>query len=93
MQIAINYLKFGDKEYNVAFVISLTELKKTEQFQEQINMQQTKESNRQAENVSKQNMKREEMDLQRELKDKDLQIARENKNQYDQKKPNKKDKK
>lgn len=75
------------------FVDAMTELKKTEQFQEQINMQQTKESNRQAENVSKQNMKREEMDLQRELKDKDLQIARENKNQYDQKKPNKKDKK
>lgn len=77
------------------FVDHMENLKKGEQFNETLNLQKTKESNRQAEHIDKQGLKREEMDLKRELKDKDLEIAKENKNQYDNKteKPSDKDKK
>ena len=65
------------------FVDNLEKLKKTEQYQETINIQKQKmEDNKQNQN-EKINLKREEMALKRDLKNKDLQIAQENKNQYD----------
>tara|TARA_R110002153_G_scaffold116125_2_gene259737 strand:+ start:1264 stop:4047 length:2784 start_codon:yes stop_codon:yes gene_type:complete len=69
------------------FVDNLEKLKKTEQYQETINIQQEKVNINKENQVEKNNLKREEMSLQRELKNKDLEIARTNKNQYD--KPNK----
>ena len=65
------------------FVDNLDKLKKTEQYQETINIQQEKVNMNKEAQVEKNKMKREEMNLQRELKEKDLQIARENRNQYD----------
>ena len=73
------------------FIDNLEKLKKTEQYQETINLQQEKASDRRVEGKEKMNMKREEMALKRDMKNKDLEIARENKNQYDTKP--KKDKK
>ena len=67
------------------FVDNLEKLKKTEQYQETINIQKQKmEDNKQNQN-EKINLKREEMALKRDMKNKDLQIAQENKNQYDSK--------
>ena len=76
------------------FIDQVDKLKKTEQYQQTIDIQQQKADESKAHNASKQQVKREEMALKRELKEKDVQIAMENKNQYDFKNPKeKKDKK
>ena len=62
---------------------AMDDIKATAEYQDTVNLQQQKESNRVAEGREKLNLKREEMNMKRELKEKDLQIARENKNQYD----------
>jgi len=75
------------------FIDNLEKLKKTEQYQETINLQREKASDRRNEQYEKINLKREELALKRDMKNKDLEIARENKNQYDipKKKKNKED--
>ena len=75
------------------FIDNLEKLKKTEQYQESINLQREKASDRRNEQYEKLNLKREELALKRDMKNKDLEIARENKNQYDipKKKKNKED--
>jgi hypothetical protein len=75
------------------FIDNLEKLKKTEQYQETINLQREKASDRRNEQYEKLNLKREELALKRDMKNKDLEIARENKNQYDnpKKKKNKED--
>ena len=75
------------------FIDNLAELKKTEQYQETINLQRDKAGDRKAESTQKINIKREELALKRDMKNKDLEIARENKNQYDLKGNSKSDKK
>ena len=75
------------------FIDNLTELKKTEQYQETINLQRDKAGDRKAEATQKINIKREELALKRDMKNKDLETARENKNQYDLKGNSKSDKK
>ena len=76
------------------FIDQVDKLKKTEQYQQTIDIQQQKADESKSHNASKQQVKREEMALKRELKEKDVQIAMENKNQYDFKNPKeKKDKK
>ena len=75
------------------FVDNLEKLKKTEQYQETINIQQEKVNDNRANQAQKMNIKREEMSLKRDMKNKDLEIARENKNQYDLKARKKDDKK
>jgi len=75
------------------FIDNIEKLKKTEQYQETINLQREKASDRRNEQYEKLNLKREELALKRDMKNKDLEIARENKNQYDipKKKKNKED--
>jgi hypothetical protein len=65
------------------FLDNMNELKKTDQYQQTVNIQQQKADASMSQHRDKQNIKREEMNLKRELKDKDLAIAKENKNQYD----------
>ena len=65
------------------FVDNLEKLKKTEQYDETINLQRDKASDNKEIAREKMNLKKEEMNLQRELKATDLEIARENKNKYD----------
>ena len=48
-----------------------------------INIQQQKANSNSTQHSDKMNLKREEMNLKRELKDKDVQIAKENKNRFD----------
>jgi hypothetical protein len=68
------------------FMDSMNEMRKTEQYQETVNLQKDKEVNKNMQFAQKQGLERDKMNLQREMKDKDLEIARENKNQYDNKK-------
>ena len=65
------------------FLDNLEKLKKTEQYQDSINLQREKAGDRRAESTQKINLKREELALKRDMKNKDLEIARENRNQYD----------
>lgn len=68
------------------FMDSMDKMRQTAEFQDTMSLQREKESNRRMENAEKSMLEREKMSLQRELKEKDLQIARENKNRFDQKK-------
>lgn len=65
----------------------LDRVQKTEQYQDTMNLNREKESNRQT--IAQQKMELEREKLNRDVQNKqiDLQIARENKNKYDQKKP------
>ena len=65
------------------FMDAMADMKQTANYQDTMNVQQQKENNRVVESGQKMNLKREEMALQRDLKEKDVEIARENKNQYD----------
>lgn len=65
------------------FIDSMDKLKKSEQYQETINISQQKVSDNRAQHVDKTNLKRDEMNLKREKMNNDLAIAKENKNQYD----------
>ena len=65
------------------FMDAMDNMKQTAEYQDTINLNQQKESNRVAQDGAKNNLKREEMALKRDLKAQDLEIARENKNQYD----------
>tara|TARA_R110002153_G_scaffold116579_3_gene260261 strand:- start:4394 stop:7171 length:2778 start_codon:yes stop_codon:yes gene_type:complete len=75
------------------FVDNLEKLKKTEQYQDTINIQKDKLNDNRVNQTKKLDLKREEMALKRDMKNKDVEIARENKNQYDLKAQKPKDKK
>jgi hypothetical protein len=82
---ASGYAAMQDIDQNMQsdFIDNLDKMKKTEQYQQTIDIQQQKATDNKAQQNQKMNLKREEMVMKRELKDKDLQIAKENKNQYD----------
>jgi hypothetical protein len=65
------------------FADQLDKIKDTQQYQDTVNIQQEKLNQNQANQNQKMNLKREEMALKRDMKNKDLEIARENKNQYE----------
>ena len=65
------------------FIDNMVKIKQTEQYQQTVDIQQQKANENKAQHTEKLNLKREEMAMKRELKEKDLQIAKENKNQYD----------
>ena len=65
------------------FMDNLEKLKKTEQYEQTMNLQERKVNDNKEIQREKMNLKREEMNLQRELKNKDVEIAKENKNRYD----------
>lgn len=72
------------------YVDAMSEIRQTEQYQDQIQLQRDKDTNDRTRDVEKNQLEREKLQAQREMKDKDLQIARENKNQYDNKSQDKK---
>lgn len=61
----------------------MTDMKATSEYQDTVNLQREKENNRVIQDNEKNALKREEMALKRDLKNQDVIIARENKNQYD----------
>lgn len=75
------------------YLDALGQIQQSEQFQETMNLQQTKESNRQVIDREKAQLEREKLQAQMTMKQTDLDIARENKNKYDVKKKEPKKKK
>lgn len=75
------------------YLDALAQIQQSEEFQQTINLQREKESARRVERSDKLVLEREKMNLSRELKEQDLQIARENKNKYDKPSQNKSGKK
>lgn len=64
---------------------AMKEIRATEQYQEQTSMERQKESNRNMLASEKNRIEREKIQAQKDIADKNLEIARENKNKYDNK--------
>jgi hypothetical protein len=75
------------------YMDALGQIQKTEQFQDTMNMQNTKETNRTQNDREKAQIEREKMQADMRMKQMDLDIARENKNKFDAKSKNDKKKK
>jgi len=58
-------------------------IQKQQNYQETMNFKREQEINKTNESSQKMNIEREKLQAQREIADKQLQIARENKNKYD----------
>jgi hypothetical protein len=65
------------------YMDALDRIQKTEQFQESMNLQTNKETNRMQNDREKAQIEREKLQAQMQMKQMDLSIARENKNKYD----------
>jgi hypothetical protein len=65
------------------YMDALDRIQKTEQFQESMNLQNNKETNRMQNDRDKAQIEREKLQAQMQMKQMDLSIARENKNKYD----------
>jgi hypothetical protein len=68
------------------YLDAISQIKKSEEFQESMNLQNNKETNRMANDREKNQIEREKMQTQLRMKQTDLEIARENKNKFDTKK-------
>jgi hypothetical protein len=68
----------------------MKEIRQSEQYQEQNNLQREKQSNENLRSTQKMDIEREKLNTQREIADKQLQIARENKNKFDKSSTDKK---
>jgi hypothetical protein len=75
------------------YMDALNQIQKSEQFQETMNMQNSKETNRTQNDREKSQIEREKMQADMRMKQMDLDIARENKNKFDAKSKNDKKKK
>ena len=82
---AAGYGSMSDVNQNLQsdFQDAMSDIRKTEQYQEQTDLQREKEVNRMNNEASKNQIEREKIQAQKEIADKQLQIARENKNKYD----------
>jgi hypothetical protein len=67
---------------------AMKDIRETEQYQEQTNLQREKEVNRMNAESQKTQIEREKIAAQREIANKQLQIAQENKNRFDKKSDN-----
>ena len=65
------------------FTDAIKEIRETNQYQEQTDLQKEKETNRMSLENQKSQIEREKIQAQRDIADKQLQIAQENKNKYD----------
>jgi len=62
---------------------AMKDIRATQQYQSQTELQKTKDDNRMTIDREKMNLEREKLNVQREIADKQLQIAKVNKNKYD----------
>ena len=65
------------------YLDAMKEIRATQEFQDQTNLQREKETNRMNAESTKAQIEREKLQAQREIADKQLQIAQENKNRFD----------
>jgi len=63
----------------------MSDIRETDQYQQDMSLQREKENNKSNANREKMILEREKLQTERDVADKNLQIARENKNQYDTK--------
>ena len=75
-----------DKNQMSDYRDAMKDIRDTEQYKEQTDLQRDKEVNRSIQQSKKDDIEREKLQVQREIADKQLEIARENKNKYDVKK-------
>jgi hypothetical protein len=69
---------------------AMAKIKKEENYQDTMNLKREQEINKNNNEQQKFGIERERLQTQKEIADKQLQIARENKNKYDTKQPPKK---
>jgi len=74
-----------DKNMQSDYIDAMKDIRNSEQFQDQMNLQREKEVNRMNNDSTKTQIEREKIQAQKEIADKQLAIARENKNKYDKK--------
>ena len=67
------------------YIDAMKDIKDSEQFQDQMNLQREKETNRMNNDSQKNQIEREKIQAQKEIANKQLEIARENKNKFDEK--------
>ena len=81
-----------DKNEQSDYQDAMTDIRKTDQYQQQTQMQREKQANDMIKHNQKMSIEEQKIQAQREVANKQLEIARENKNKYDDKssKPNKK---
>jgi hypothetical protein len=75
------------------YMDALGQIKKSEEFQQSMDLQSSKETNRMTNDREKNQIEREKLQAQLRMKQTDLEIARENKNKFDTKKKDEKKKK
>jgi hypothetical protein len=82
---AAGYGAMGDVDQNQMsdYRDAMKDIKATQQYQAQTDLQKTKEDNRVSSDRDKIALEREKINMQREIADKQLQIAQVNKNKYD----------
>lgn len=81
-----------NKNLESDYVDAMKEIRTSEQYQEQTNLQREKEVNRMNNESQRNQIEREKIAAQKEIANKQLQIAQENKNKYDVKSKNKNEK-
>jgi hypothetical protein len=69
---------------------SMKEIRQTQQYQQQTDLQREKQSNENLRSGQKMDIERQKLEVQQSIADKQLQIARENKNKFDSKSSDKK---
>jgi len=72
-----------NKNQESDFKDAMTEIRQRDQYKDQINFKRESEVNKNAMSKAKLDIEREKVQAQKEIADKQLQIARENKNKYD----------
>ena len=82
-----------DKNLQSDYQDVMEDIRKTDQYQQQTQLQRQKESNSMLKHQQKMSIEEQKIQAQREIADKQLQIAKENKNKYDVKDSNKDKKK
>jgi hypothetical protein len=91
---AAGYGAMGDVNQNMEsdFADAMKEIRASQQFQDQTSLERQKETNKTINNSQKMQIEREKIQSQKQIAETQLQIARENKNKFDQKSSDKKKK-
>jgi len=91
---AAGYGAMGDVNQNMEsdYSDAMKEIRQTEQYQQQTDLERQKEANKTMNNAQKLQIEREKLQAQKQVAQTQLQIARENKNKFDSKSSEKKKK-
>ena len=81
-----------DQNMQSDFMDFMKEIKGTQEYQDKMTMDKEKEVNKSQQHSEKMQLEREKIQAQKDMKETDLEIAKENKNKYDTKETSKKDK-